>query len=94
MNFLKNPRIAPTGNRTIWITSWMFEWGIVLALLSIGLGFYSFLAKDKGGAEIAIVIAAPMGILAAFGGWGMQVYLSKSKSREYPEPPEPPEPGK
>jgi uncharacterized membrane protein YebE (DUF533 family) len=51
-----------------------------MAMLNGIVGF-SALYLGKGGADIALVVGAEMGTLTALGGWGIQVYNSKSKSR-------------
>ena len=82
MSFLpRDPRDAPPGNRTIWVSVWGMEWGIILTVGSLAMGFVALLGYNKTGAEIAAVIGAPMAILSAFMGWGMRVYLQKSRSR-------------
>ena len=82
MSFLpRDPRDAPRGNRTIWLAVWMFEWGIVLVVMDLIMGFYALLGFNKSGSDIALVVGAPLAILTAMGGWGMSIYKDKSVKR-------------
>ena len=81
MRFLpRDPREASPGQRTLWFCIWFVEWGVIMASLN-GIAGFLALYCGKGGSDIALVVAAEMGTLTALGGWGIQVYTSKSKSR-------------
>lgn len=88
----KDPRLADKGNRTFFESIWMFEWGIIFALLHGGMAWTAFVVYDKTGSEIAIVTGAAMVFLLTFGGWALQVYKSGSVAKTVSNN-TPPQPG-
>ena len=80
MYFLKNPREAPPGNRTLWLVTWMLELSILAGVVALAVGTWLMLA-GKEAADVVLMLGAVGALMGIFGGYGMTIYQKKSTHR-------------